>query len=213
MHVVLPTQFRFLGDLVEAAVLAGNRELADRVLVDRLERPARTLPLPWVRAMAARGRGLLEAASGRLDGAIASLDAAADLFGNEMPMPFELARTRLARGQAHRRGGHRRLAREDFEAARRTFEALGARAWAGRAAAEGERIGGRSAAGHTLTPSERLVADLAAGGRSNREIAAELVVSVRTVESQLSAAYRKLDIRSRVELRDALAAAAEGTVH
>jgi DNA-binding NarL/FixJ family response regulator len=49
------------------------------------------------------------------------------------------------------------------------------------------------------------VAELAAAGRSNREIAAELVVSVRTVESQLSAAYRKLDIQSRGQLTAALA--------
>ena len=51
------------------------------------------------------------------------------------------------------------------------------------------------------------MAELAADGHSNREIAAELVVSPRTVESQLSAAYRKLDVRSRNQLRDALAAA------
>jgi len=60
-----------------------------------------------------------------------------------------------------------------------------------------------------LTASERVVAELAAAGRSNREIAAELVVSVRTVESQPSAAYRKLDVRSRAQLRDGLTATAE----
>jgi DNA-binding CsgD family transcriptional regulator len=56
-----------------------------------------------------------------------------------------------------------------------------------------------------LTASERTVAELASAGRSNREIAAELVVSIRTVESQLSAAYRKLDIQSRGQLASALA--------
>ena len=71
-------------------------------------------------------------------------------------------------------------------------------------------IGGRTPGGLTLSPSERVVAELAAAGRTNREIAAELVISVRTVESQLSAAYRKLEVRSRTMLREALAATAEG---
>ena len=70
------------------------------------------------------------------------------------------------------------------------------------------RIGGRSPAGSALTASELAVAELASAGRSNREIAAELVVSIRTVESQLSAAYRKLDIQSRGQLAAALAASA-----
>ncbi len=67
MAVVLPTQFRFLGDLVEAAVQAGDLDLADRVLGERLEGPADRLPLPWIEAMAARGRGFLDAARGERD--------------------------------------------------------------------------------------------------------------------------------------------------
>ncbi len=93
-----------------------------------------------------------------------------------------------------------------MSAALDVFQALGAAAWGARATHELGRIGGRTAAGAELTVSERAVAELAASGRSNREIAAELVVSVRTVESQLSAAYRKLDIRSRGQIPAALAA-------
>jgi DNA-binding NarL/FixJ family response regulator len=111
----------------------------------------------------------------------------------------------LARGQVHRREGQRRKAREDIGAALETFQALGAAAWTARAVQELGRIGGRTTSGSALTESERAVAELAAAGRSNREIAAELVVSVRTVESQLSAAYRKLDIQSRGQLTAALA--------
>jgi DNA-binding CsgD family transcriptional regulator len=206
MGVRLPTQFRFLGDLVEAAVLAGDLDLAERLLSQRLEEPTARLPLPWIRAMAARGRGLLDAARGELDAAGRHLDQAAEILTDELPMPFERARAQLARAQVHRRAGRRRAARQDATAARDTFESLGARAWSDRAAQELARIGGRTPVGTALTPSERTVAELAAAGRSNREIAAELVVSVRTVESQLSAAYRKLDIRSRAALRDALAA-------
>jgi DNA-binding CsgD family transcriptional regulator len=205
MEVALPTQFRFLGDLVEAAILAGDLALAEQVLHDRLEEPATRLPLPWIRAMAARGRGLLAAARGKLDEAVGWLDLAVGVFDGGLPMPFERARTLLARGQVHRRAGHRRAAREDIGAALAAFGSMGARAWGNRATQELGRVGGRTPAGSGLTASERVVSELAAAGRSNREIAAELVVSVRTVESQLSAAYRKLDVQSRGQLRGALA--------
>jgi DNA-binding NarL/FixJ family response regulator len=155
--------------------------------------------------MAARGRGLVAAARGELDDAVGHLGRAEELFGATLQMPFERARTLLARGQIHRRAGQRRLAREDIGAALETFQGLGAVAWTARATHEMGRIGGRTASGSALTESERAVAELAAAGRSNREIAAELVVSVRTVESQLSATYRKLDIQSRGQLPAALA--------
>lgn len=206
MGVILPTQFRFLGDLVEAAVLAGDLDLAERLLRERLEEPLTRLPLPWIRAMAARGRGLLDAARGELDAAMGELETAARMFSDDVPMPFERARTDLTLGQVFRRAGRRRAARQTAGSALATFAALGARAWRDRAVQEIERIGGRAPAPQSLTASERVVAELAAAGRTNREIAAELVVSVRTVESQLSAAYRKLDIRSRAFLREALGA-------
>ncbi|HEY7738215.1 MAG TPA: AAA family ATPase [Candidatus Limnocylindria bacterium] len=203
--VLLPSQFGFLGNLIEAAVLSGEVDLAERVLRDRLEEPAKRVPLPWILAMAARGRGLVAAARGALDDALAHLDRAEALFGDTLGMPFERARTLLARAQVHRRAGQRRLAREEVGAALETFESLGAAAWAARGAQELKKMGGRSPAGTALTASERNVAELASAGRSNREIAAELVVSIRTVESQLSAAYRKLDIQSRGQLASALA--------
>ena len=129
MHVVLPTQFRYLGDLVEAAVLAGDLDLAERGLRQDLEEPCDRLPLPWVRAMASRGRGFLLAARGDLDAATTAFGAALDIFDAELPMPFERARTSLARGAVQRRGGHRRAARADVGAALAAFDGLGARAW------------------------------------------------------------------------------------
>jgi DNA-binding CsgD family transcriptional regulator len=211
VQVVLPTVFRFDGDLVEAAVLAGDLDLAERMLRERLEEPATRVPLPWTLAMAARGRGLLASARGDLVEALRHLALAVDVFDAQVPMPFERARTLLARGQVQRRAGRRRGAREDVGAALAVFQSLGARAWASRATEELGRIGGRTAGGSALTVSERVVAELAAAGRSNREIAAELVVSVRTVESQLSAAYRKLDIQSRGQLPAALAVSRAAT--
>jgi DNA-binding CsgD family transcriptional regulator len=76
---------------------------------------------------------------------------------------------------------------------------MGARLWAGRARAELGRIGGR-ARSDGLTPTEQRVADLVAEGRSNKEVADALFVSVRTVEANLTRVYAKLGIRSRTEL-------------
>jgi DNA-binding CsgD family transcriptional regulator len=202
--VVLPTVFRYLGDLVEAAVLAGDVDLAERHLVEGLERPAERVPLPWIQAMAARARGLVAAARGELDRAALALDRSVETLSEACPMPFERARSLLYRGQVHRKAGRRREARADIDAAISAFRALGAKAWAGRAEEELGHLSGRVASGWGLTPSERRVAELAAAGRSNRELAAELFLSVRTVESQLSAAYRKLGVRSRNQLAAAL---------
>jgi DNA-binding NarL/FixJ family response regulator len=81
------------------------------------------------------------------------------------------------------------------------FEELGAALWAERARTEITRLGGRRARDRDeLTQTERQIAELAADGRSNREIAGELFVSERTVEANLTRAYRKLGVRSRTEL-------------
>jgi DNA-binding CsgD family transcriptional regulator len=198
--VRLPTVFRYMGDLVEAAALAGELELAEHLLEEHLEGPSERVPLPWIVAMAGRGRGLLAAARGDLDRSVSALDRSVDVLAEACPMPFERARSLLCRGQVQRRAGRRRLAREDLEASLAIFGGLGAKAWGHRAEEELAHLSGRAASGWELTPSERRVAELAAAGRSNREIAAELFLSVRTVESQLSAAYRKLGVRSRTQL-------------
>jgi DNA-binding CsgD family transcriptional regulator len=200
IEVTLPTQFRFLGDLVEAAVLAGDLSLAESVLRDRLETAVARQPLPWTVAMAHRGQGLLATATGDLSGALDQFDRAIAVYDTALAMPFERGRTLYARGAAHRRAGHRRAARTDLDQASGIFADLGARAWLALAALELGRLGGRTPIGSALTTSERRVADLASSGRSNKEIAAELMISIRTVESQLSAVYRKLAVRSRGQL-------------
>ncbi len=207
VRVALPTVIRYHGDLVEAAILAGELDLAEDILASQLEEPATRIPLPWIVVVAGRGRGLVQAARGELDQAIASFDRSLAALAS-VPLPLEAGRTLLARGRTQLRRGKRRLARDDLEAALAIFEGLGAKAWAGHARADLARIGGRVASRWDLTASERAVADLAATGRTNREIADQLVLSVRTVESHLAAAYRKLGIRSRVQLAPALAGAA-----
>ena len=93
----------------------------------------------------------------------------------------------------------KRGAREATEAAIAGFEELGEVPWAQRARAELARIGGRTRE-VGLTPAERRVAALVADGRTNREVAAALVLGERTVETHLTRIYAKLGIRSRTEL-------------
>ena len=99
-----------------------------------------------------------------------------------------------------RQAQRRRAAREALEQALAIFEQLGAPLWAEKARAELRRISGRRAASDELTETERRVAELAAQGRTNKEIAAELFMGVSTVEAHLSHVYRKLGVRSRTEL-------------
>lgn len=204
MGVVLPSTLRYLGDLVEAAVLVGDLDLAERVLSERLEAVASRIPLPWIVGITARARGLLARAHGDRALAVGLFDRSAEIL-DAVGIPLEHARTVLVRGETHLHAGRRRMGRTDIEAALGTFRRLGATAWARRAEADLRRISGKTSSRWSLTPSERSVADLAAAGQSNREIANQLVLSVRTVESHLASAYRKLGVRSRAQLVSALA--------
>jgi DNA-binding CsgD family transcriptional regulator len=117
-----------------------------------------------------------------------------------MPAPFERARTLLIYGTMLRRAKRRKAAREAIEEALSIFESLPAPVWVENARAELARIGGRAPSGGGLTPSERRVAEVVAAGKTNKETAAELFISVHTVEDALKRIYRKLGVRSRTEL-------------
>jgi DNA-binding NarL/FixJ family response regulator len=104
-----------------------------------------------------------------------------------------------------RRAGQRAAARESLGQAASGFQTLGARLWAGRAQEELARLGGRTPAGSNLTPSERAVADLVGQGMTNKQVAAALVVTPRTVEAHLTRIYAKHGLRSRAELVHLLA--------
>jgi len=118
----------------------------------------------------------------------------------ELPMPFERARTMLVKGRVQRRRRQKRAARETLEQALGTFERLEAPLWAEKARREIARVGVRVEAQRGLTPVEERIAQLAAAGQTNREIASALFISVKTVEDNLSRIYRKLGIRSRAQL-------------
>jgi DNA-binding CsgD family transcriptional regulator len=200
-----PGVYRVHADLIEALIATGELGRAEAVLGTLEANAGETARVPWSLATGARCRGLLLAAHGDLDAAERSLDEA--LTEHErLPMPFERARTLLALGLLQRRRNERRRAQESLQQALTIFEDLGAPLWAARAQRELRPLGGRPTNQTTLTPAEQRVAGLAASGRTNRQVAAALFISQKTVESTLARAYRKLNIRSRAELGAYIAA-------
>jgi DNA-binding CsgD family transcriptional regulator len=197
MGIDEPAIWRVEGEAIEAAVCFGDLERAEALLV-RFERQAARTRIPWSLAVAGRCRGILLGARADLDGALAALEQAVASH-ERAPLPFERARTLLVLGQVYRRRKQRREARAALEEAMAVFEGLGAELWAKRAAGELARVPVRRAPAD-LTMTEETVAELAASGLTNREIAARAFLSAKTVEGTLARAYRKLGIHSRAEL-------------
>ena len=193
-----PAMFPFVADHVAALIELGAHDDAAEV-VAWLEERGSALDRPWALAVAARSRALLAAAGGDFPAAFEALVRALEAH-ERLPMPFERGRTLVVLGSIRRRAKQKRPAREALEEAIQIFERLGARLWVEQARSELARIGGRRAVIGELTLAEQRVAKLAAAGRTNREIADTLFMSVRTVEGHLSHIYRKLGIRSRTEL-------------
>jgi DNA-binding CsgD family transcriptional regulator len=187
-----------LPDALEALVGVGRLADAEQ-LIEKWEADGQRLDLAWVLALSARCRSMLLAAQGNVDAAI---DAAqqAMLEHDRLPMPFEKARTLLLLGQLQRRKRQKQKAVDLLNEALQTFEQMGTPLWAQRARAELSRT--KVGSGHDveLTPAERRVAELAASGMTNRDIAATLFISPKTVEYNMGKVYRKLGIRTRAEL-------------
>jgi DNA-binding CsgD family transcriptional regulator len=187
-------------DLLEAYVRAGRRDEAE-ALLGELAAEADATGSGWTRAVVARGRGLLAP-----DDALRAAFEAALALHERLPMPFERARTQLAFGERLRRAKQRAEAREPLTAALDAFERLGARPWAERARAELRATGGQAsgrraqAAAEQLTPHELQIAVLVSQGMTNREAAAALFLSPKTIEYHLGQIYRKLDVRGRAQL-------------
>jgi DNA-binding CsgD family transcriptional regulator len=188
----------FLPDAIEAMIATGQIERADRLLA-MFEDSARRLDRGWALMAAGRCRALLLSARGDLDGASVAAGAAVAV-GEGLELRLEYARTLLVAGQVERRRRRKRAAREYLARSLDLFEAAGARPWAGKARGELERVVLRRAEGDELTETERRVAELAASGLTNREVAARLFISPKMVEAHLAHAYRKLDIHSRAAL-------------
>jgi DNA-binding CsgD family transcriptional regulator len=192
-------------DAIETLVAVGEVDLAGRYL-ERYEANARRLGSPWATSAAARCQGLISAAERDFPGAFASFEEA--LAEPAARYPLEHARALLCLGAVRRQAKQKRAAREALEQALATFDQLGARLWAEKARAELRRISGRRAPTEELTETEERVARLAAQGRTNKEIAAELYMGQSTVEAHLSRVYQKLGVR-RAELATRLLAGDE----
>jgi DNA-binding CsgD family transcriptional regulator len=187
-----------LPDEIEALILLGDTDAAETLLTV-LERQGRSLDRPWALATAARCRGLLFAARKDLEAARDALELAM-VEHERVEQPLELGRTLLVTGEVERRAKRKRAARLSLQNALHIFEGIGAELWAKRARRALERVGGFTGAAGELTPTERRVAELVAAGKTNREVAHLLFVSVKTVEANVSRIFHKLDMRSRAEL-------------
>ncbi|TYB71068.1 AAA family ATPase [Nonomuraea sp. PA05] len=185
----------FAADQVEAAVRLGLPERAAEPLA-RLEQWAAAARLPWEDGLVLRCRAL---ATG--DGALYA--RALELQGEARP--FERARTELLYGEWLRRERHKAEARTHLREALERFERLGAVPWAEHARAELRAAGESSTPAAAdalaqLTPQELQVVRLAATGATNKEIAARLFLSPKTVGHHLYRAFPKLGVSTRTEL-------------
>jgi DNA-binding CsgD family transcriptional regulator len=202
---LVPFTSQALPDLAEAAVRSGQPELAADAL-RRLHVAAAVGGSDWAAGVEARTQAVVS------DGASseAAYREALALLGRT-PLRVELARTRLVYGEWLRREGRRIDARDQLRAAHQVFADLGAEAFAERARRElvatGEKVRKREVDTlNELTPQEAQIARLAREGHTNPEIAAQLFISIRTVEWHLRKVFAKLGIGSRKELAEALPA-------
>jgi DNA-binding CsgD family transcriptional regulator len=198
--------------LTEALVRLGRLDEA-AVVIEPLEQRARERNRESALLSAARARGALEHARNQRDAADEAFDSGADL-ALRIPQPFEVGLFHLVHGAYLRRTRRRNRAAEVLRAARTQLQMLGARPYLEScdrelAAATGTPTPSTGATTEALTPQELAVAHLVTAGLTNREIAAELVVSVKTVEYHLSKTYTKLGVRTRTQLIQHLAMRSE----
>jgi DNA-binding CsgD family transcriptional regulator len=185
-----------LPSLVEALARAGRTEEAEALLADRVNTARRT-GRPQAIAQFLRCAGVLRADE-------ASFREALE-WHDRWPNRWERARTELCYGELLRRLKRRADARGSLRAALEGFEAVGSELWADRARAElratGERARRRDPSTlDELTPQELQVAGLVATGLTNRDVAARLFLSPKTIETHLAHVFRKTGVRTRAEL-------------
>jgi DNA-binding CsgD family transcriptional regulator len=191
-----PNVVQWRADLIEAQVLSRRLDAARGSLAILSAEAART-ESAWATGAAARSRGMLadEPFEPEFEEALRHHGA----------FPFERARTELRLGERLRREKRPVEARAPLQSALRLFEELGAEPWAERARAELAGTGIRPVrptppTEWRLTPQELRIAELASDGATNREIAARLFLSPKTVGYHLGKVYAKLGIRSRTQL-------------
>jgi DNA-binding CsgD family transcriptional regulator len=198
-----PGAFPVAGDLVEALAEQDALDVAGEVIA-RLERLSREQRHPWGLATVKRSSAVVELAHGYDESAATEMTIAASDY-RALGLRFDSARTLMLLGRVQRRFKQRAAARRSLSEAVDGFARLGCVGWAESARGELARVSGRrpGQAG-SLTTGELGVAELAARGLSNKEIAAQLFISVYTVQTHLRRVYEKLGIRSRTQLGAAL---------
>jgi DNA-binding CsgD family transcriptional regulator len=193
-----PNVIQWTGDYIESQIRAGRLDDARRTL-EEFERLAEHTGRRWALATAARYRALLAPPEDVDAGFAEAQGLVADVAS-----PFEHARTQLCWGERLRRDGRRVDARRPLRDALKRFDGLGAAPWAERAARELRSTGVRADRGvrdaTALTSSESQIAAHVSQGRTNKEVAAALFLSPKTVEFHLGHIYRKLGIHSRTQL-------------
>jgi DNA-binding CsgD family transcriptional regulator len=199
-----PAMIPWRSTAAPALVRLGRVEEACALAAEELER-ARAVGAPRALGMALRAVALLADRETQ----IALLEEAGELLADS-PARLEHARVLADLGGALRRAGRRAEARERLEVALDMAHRCGAGELEQHARDELLAAGSRPrriglTGAESLTPSERRVAEMTAGGLSNRDVAQALFVTVKTVEMHLGRAYRKLGIRARGDLRAALA--------
>lgn len=199
-----PGHLPYESDLVEALVRCGETDRATQ-RAQQQAAVASTWPDPLVRGLAERSLGLVAddpaSETQHFDRSLQFLD--------EARSPIEWARTELCRGERLRRSRRRAAAHEPLQRAATALRSVGARPWLTLVEAELRAAGAHdphgngtevSTAAHDLTLRERDIARSVAEGHTNREVAAALHLSPKTVENHLSRIYAKLGVRSRTEL-------------
>ena len=198
---------RNLPNGIEALIALGRLEEAFARIADyeqrcAPERHARVL------ALVARYSGLIASLRGDHEEAEAEFARSLELQ-ERAPSPYYRARTLMALAAARRRNRRRGDARRALEEAVELFEQAGADVWADRARADIAALGLRRGPAGELTPMEDRIARAVAAGATNRQAAAALFLSQRTIEFHLRNVYRKLHLHSRGELAAHLAGAAD----
>jgi DNA-binding CsgD family transcriptional regulator len=186
---------RLLGPAVEIMLAAGDADGA-RHAADELAALAATSGAPLLRAQALTADGAVRLADDDARGALPALRAAWEVW-RDLDVPYEAARVRVLVARACRALGDEETADLEFDAALRALEHLGAGPELVRLAGGGRRSRSGAATPGGLSGREVEILRLVAAGRTNRDVAAELVISERTVDRHVSNIFSKLRVSSR----------------
>ena len=204
-----PMIVRWHGDLAGGLAALGEHAEAAATLAEARAAAHRLGNTPGTVGYLDRATAVVLSESGQADSAVVLSAAAAHHF-EQLHQPLEQAHALLVQGGAERRRRRYAAARLAIGAALAIFLAADAKPWAEQTERALARTEGNSAPGVTpppdlgLTSTELRIAGLVRDGASNREIATQLYLSVKTVEATLTRVYRKLGVRSRTQLSSRL---------